>query len=75
MQKFSSPFPDEDSRGKMGVDPGNGVRTSVELNRNETLRYGVWALIDEYSSWNRKSYGMRAANRAKESGSCETMPR
>ena len=30
--------------GQRGL--GNGVRTSVELNRREKLRDGIWALID-----------------------------
>ena len=46
MQKFSSPFPDEKTPQRRQSGSGNGVRTSVELNRREKLRDGIWALID-----------------------------
>jgi hypothetical protein len=53
MKKFSFPFPDDRNRCDEGVDGGNGMRTSVELNRRMTLGDGVWGLFDENQTRNR----------------------
>ena len=74
MKKFSSPFPNENMPSGESADPGNGVRTSVELNRNEKLRDKVWVLLDEDSSGERKREGYETWKLAERSR-CSAEPR
>ena len=51
-------FPTRTSRRRQRGS-GNGVRTSVELNRRKKLRDGIWALKDEDSNVKPKPGGYR----------------